>query len=287
MYWSYSILSLIGPGLALHIDTRISRANLDGSGAEDLVTGLDSAEIALDVTASKMYWVADGDKIQRANLDGSGVEDLVTGLDDPNSIALDVTASKMYWVDSGKIQRANLDGSGVEDLVTGVDSLTSIALDVTAGKMYWVDGAYSGYTKIRRADLDGSGVEDLAIGISSASKIALDAAAGKIYSMGNSGELEIHWINLDVSSSEGFIFFFTFIAEPTDIALDAAADKLYFTLYGGSHLHPPISIGSIWTAAVPKPSSPGSTASRLPSPWTWRRARCTGRPVRARSNGPI
>jgi DNA-binding beta-propeller fold protein YncE len=60
------------------------------------------------------------DKIQRANLDGSGVEDLISrGLSHPGDIALDVAGGKMYWTDAGsaKVQRANLDGSGVEDLI--------------------------------------------------------------------------------------------------------------------------------------------------------------------------
>ena len=73
-------------------------------------------------------------KIQRANLDGSGVEDLVTsGLDNPEGLALDLGAGKMYWTDpvTAKIQRANLDGSGVEDLVTsGLRWPAGLALDL-------------------------------------------------------------------------------------------------------------------------------------------------------------
>ena len=60
------------------------------------------------------------DKIQRANLDGTGVEDLITrGLSAPWGIALDGTGGRMYWTDAGssKIQRANLDGTNVEDLI--------------------------------------------------------------------------------------------------------------------------------------------------------------------------
>ena len=105
------------------------------------------------------------DKIQRSNLDGSGVEDLVTGIGTSVGIALDVSGGKMYWTISyfrDKIQRSNLDGSGVEDLVTtriGTYSLLGprgIALDVSGGKMYWTeDGTY----KIQRSNLDGSGVE--------------------------------------------------------------------------------------------------------------------------------
>ena len=124
MYWGERL-----PG-------KIRRANLDGSGLEDLVTGLGlPRSIALDEGGGKMYW-PDGDspmKIQRANLDGSNVEDLVTtGIPNPAGIALDVSASKMYWTDlsADKIQRANLDGSGVEVLLTGLSGPVGIALDV-------------------------------------------------------------------------------------------------------------------------------------------------------------
>lgn len=82
-------------------------------------------------------------KIQRANLDGSGIEDLaVIAPSTPLGIALDLDAGKMYWTDpeADKIQRANLDGTGVEDLVTtGITDPHRIALDITGGKMYWTD----------------------------------------------------------------------------------------------------------------------------------------------------
>ena len=144
--------------------SKIQRANLDGSGVEDLVTsGLTFPRgLALDVAGGKMYWANSGaDKIQRANLNGSNVEDLVTsGLNSPTGIALDVAGGKMYWTDRGadKIQRANLNGSNVEDLVTsGLNSPTGIALDVAGGKMYWTD---AGTNKVQRANLNGSNVED-------------------------------------------------------------------------------------------------------------------------------
>ncbi|MYD63634.1 MAG: hypothetical protein F4W91_21560 [Gemmatimonadetes bacterium] len=70
--------------------------------------------------------------MQRANLNGTGVEDLVTGVTDPRGIALDISGGKMYWVDNGadKIQRANLNGTGVEDvLTTGLTTPIGIALN--------------------------------------------------------------------------------------------------------------------------------------------------------------
>ena len=73
------------------------------------------------------FWTDGDGKIRRANLDGSGVQDLVTGLDVPtDTSAWTWSDGKIYWTDrgerqtdgDGKIQRANLDGTGVEDVVT-------------------------------------------------------------------------------------------------------------------------------------------------------------------------
>ena len=105
--------------------------------------------------------------IWRANLDGSGAKQLVTVTGEPHGIALDVAGGKMYWVEihNGTVRRANLDGTGVEDLIIdGSSRPRSIALDVSGGKMYWTD---NGTNSIRRANLDGSDVEDLVTGLSS------------------------------------------------------------------------------------------------------------------------
>ena len=82
-----------------------------------------TSQIAIGQPVKMYWINTESNKIQRANLDGSGVEDLVEGLDFPFDLALDVAAGKMYWTDfhTNKIQRANLDGSGVEDLVEGLD----------------------------------------------------------------------------------------------------------------------------------------------------------------------
>ncbi|MBI4553738.1 MAG: hypothetical protein HY710_15845, partial [Candidatus Latescibacteria bacterium] len=117
IYWTH-INDPSGPGF-----NEIERANLDGTGLEEVLTGLtEPVGIALDVAAGKMYWTDDSDsKIRRANLDGTGVEELVTGLLNPTGIALDVAGGKMYWANpnAAKVQRANLDGTGVEDLFIG------------------------------------------------------------------------------------------------------------------------------------------------------------------------
>ena len=221
---------------------KIQRANLDGSGVEDLVTsGLISPHgLALDLGAGKMYWTdRETDKVQRANLDGSGVEDLVTsGLIVPSALALDPGAGKMYWTDSGtdKIQRANLDGSGVEDLVTaGLRLPTGLALDPGAGKMYWVDRWEN---KIQRANLDGSGVEDLLTstsGLSSPLDLALDLGAGKMY-WTDSWTDKIQRANLDGSGVEDLVTSTSGLVWPRDLALDLGAGKMYWTDVGADKI---------------------------------------------------
>jgi len=164
---------------------KIARANLDGTAAQDVVTGIVPGDgIALDVENGKVYWLTlSPGAIQRSNLDGTDIENLVTGLDTPGALALDLTAEKMYWtvVGTGKIQRGNLDGSGVEDLVTVMGSSTpwALAIDTVNGKMYW--GDYGPPWMIRRADLDGTNVETVTTDAISPCAIALDVPGGKMY----------------------------------------------------------------------------------------------------------
>jgi hypothetical protein len=208
-------------------DFMISRANLDGTNVELLVTGLDSPSgITLDVAGGKMYWTDIGTgKIQRANLDGSNVEDLLTigVVFTPVEIVLDTVANEMYWTESSPadfmIQRADLDGSNVELLVTGLVSPSGIALDVAGDKMYWTD---IGTSKIQRANLDGSGVEDLVTtGAKEPVRIALDLARGKIYwTEGSPADFMISRANLDGTGGE---FLITGLTNPSGIALELQA----------------------------------------------------------------
>ena len=118
---------------------------------------------------------ARSDKIQRSNLDGSGVEDIVTGLRGPHGIALDMRGRKIYWTThTTKIQRANLDGSHVEDVIIGLTDVGALALDPLAGKIYWVSHDIdTNVSKIQRANLDGSRVRDVIRGLGHVSEIAL------------------------------------------------------------------------------------------------------------------
>ena len=123
-----------------------------------------------------------GSMIFRANLDGTSAEVLVTGLGRASGIALNTAAGKIYWTDvaAGKIQRANLNGTGVEGLVTpgvSVKEPVRIALDVAAGKMYWTEGSPADFM-ISRANLDGSNAEFLVTALFDPSGIALQLSTG-------------------------------------------------------------------------------------------------------------
>jgi len=102
--------------------------------------------------------------ISRANLDGSGVELLVTKLISPSGIGVDNFAGRLYWTETAmhKLQRANLDGSGREDLPTSVYTPVDIALDLPGGKLYWTEGTIADFV-ILSANLDGTGWQGLVV----------------------------------------------------------------------------------------------------------------------------
>jgi hypothetical protein len=105
-------------------------SNLDATDEPVVVTDARVRGLALD-GAGKIYWL-ERERIRRANVDGSNAEDLVTGLVGLwGDIALDTRGGEMYWLAGGLLQRANLDGSDIVVLVTGLGFPTSLALDVT------------------------------------------------------------------------------------------------------------------------------------------------------------
>src|SRR6185503_16680148 len=82
-------------------------------------------------------------RVQRANLNGSGLETLLPGVDAPVGLDVDPVAGKFYFALQGSapgVQRANLDGTGLEPLITtGIQHPFGLALDLGAGKIFFVD----------------------------------------------------------------------------------------------------------------------------------------------------
>ena len=79
--------------------------------------------LAIDATAGKLYW-ADAARISYANLNGTGAANLVTTgatVNSPAGVAIDTLAGRIYWASfggGGKISFANRNGSGGRDLIT-------------------------------------------------------------------------------------------------------------------------------------------------------------------------
>lgn len=127
MYWTES-----GP-------PRLRRANLDGSGAEDLATAaIPFSHTALALGLGKVYWLAQPsattNELRRANLDGSNAEPLpaalnvVGGLDYHEAVrALFLTEADDFDV-PGRILRLSPDGTGPIE-VTNIDGPGDIDLD--------------------------------------------------------------------------------------------------------------------------------------------------------------
>ena len=246
---------------------KISRRNLNGGGSEAVVTGLrnpgalvlggaatstkTTTGIVTTHSRPSIYWTAwHTRKIQRANLDGSNVQDIFIPVSVDNNyikdIALDVASGKIYWArtthnatmgrNDGKIQCADLDGSNVKDLVIiEWREPYDIALDIAGGKIYWTDEI-----GIRCANLDGSNVTKLVTTdeFTAARSLALDVADGKMYWMYEEYDFttnewtdrqKIQRANLDGSNVTDIV---TGLSRISDIALDGAGGKIYWTHFG-------------------------------------------------------
>ena len=238
-----------------HRADKIQRANLDGSGLEDVIdSGLSRPEgIALDVLARKIYWTdAAFGHIQRANFDGSGVETVLRGLRTPYSIKIDPQAAKLYWTETsgGRVRRANLDGSGVEDVATGQQAPLGLNLYadgsgrpepgcpallsedvVTPGGnvAYWLEG--NGNVREKRLGSADPARTLMNIGRNSSSELVIDFAARKIYWWASGASRSIMRANFDGTGRETLVSGLTLVE---DFAIHPGQGKLYFT-DGGVH----------------------------------------------------
>lgn len=149
VYWSDSTLH------------RISRARLDGSQHEDLITtGLQTTDgLAVDAIGRKVYWTDTGtNRIEVGNLDGSMRKVLVwQNLDSPRAIVLYHEMGFMYWTDWGehaKLERSGMDGSDRTVLInSNLGWPNGLTVDKASSQLLWADAHTE---RIEAADLNGA-----------------------------------------------------------------------------------------------------------------------------------
>ena len=168
--------------------------------------------IAVDVTGSKLYWTNARGRIQRANLNGSGIQNVVQDLSGPTDIVVsngfiywtegrnsvrrvsisdqkitqDIAANlgtvgglavgdgKVYWTEmtaagGGTINSANADGIGATKLASILATPMGIAVDTAGRKLYWTNAR----GRIQRASLNGSGITNVVEGLESPGEIVI------------------------------------------------------------------------------------------------------------------
>ncbi len=184
---------------------KIWKANLDGSGATALATGiLDPYGIALDTDAGKIYWVDDAGNVSRSNLDGTSPEIPLINIPDGwlRAIAVDHANGKIYFyeVNAENLYVANLDGTNAEILISGVYGY-AIFVDTVNHKLYFDDQNSGTNGMLKRANLDGSGITQIDDAETRIYGIDIDYDNSKVYwSARDLGE--IYRANLDGTSKE-------------------------------------------------------------------------------------
>lgn len=154
----------------------ITRIDADGSGAVDLVTGVNPYDV--DVEGGYLYWAEqNSNAIRRIQADGAGLASLV--FSPANPVALDVTAANIFYAEfqNRLLRRAGLDGAGAVTLVSGQEIRD---IEVIDDFVYFV--GYNPRTfanAIQRVNTDGTGLVTLLGGLGLGNGI--DVTADAIY----------------------------------------------------------------------------------------------------------
>lgn len=99
--------------------------NLDGSGLQEIIPGVDAGAVTLDITNGKLYYVDWVGGVFMANLDGSNVTNINPVMDQNFSwgITVDPEDGFLYVADKGHdiIIRSGLDGTNALNWLTDID----------------------------------------------------------------------------------------------------------------------------------------------------------------------
>ena len=151
---------------------RIQRANLDGSGIQNVVQDL-SGPTDIVVSNGFIYWTEGGNSVRRVNISGQKItQDIAANLGSVGGLA--VGGGKVYWTEktgasSGTINSANADGTGATVLTSVLATPMGISVDTVGSKLYWTNAR----GRVQRANLNGSGIQNVVEGLGSPGKIVI------------------------------------------------------------------------------------------------------------------
>lgn len=173
-----------------------------------------------------------GNAIRSANRDGSGAVDILTGLNDPADLFIDVVNKKIYWSEPGqdRILRADLNGTNVETFLSGLTSPQMMAIDYATGYFFWAENAFT-TNRIRRANLDGSNITTVvSSSLSGPNHLLIDSENGYLYfSDADAGKIER--INIADGSGRTTLVDLPFGSVINSFTLDQTAQRLYWTRF--------------------------------------------------------
>lgn len=251
----------------------VSVSNLDGSGSgRDLFTAgaprggsvAAPAGLALDPASGWAYW-ANAVSVARGSLDGcdaaaicaTNLYPLLAGgppVASPSAPALDTAHGLMYWMNNtGVLVRASLDGSGAVNETVDVSGSSmlggggagGLVIDPRTNRIYWTSDDFGDPGAISWANLDGSGGGDLNTSGANVSRpwgLAIDTASNRVYwaafGGGDGGTGSISWASLDGTGGGNLYTAASpgcgMINGPNGIAIDRAANKIYWANYEGN-----------------------------------------------------
>lgn len=194
----------------------IRRANLDGSSAETLLSGLDNARgLGLDLEAGRMYF-GHSLSVYSATLSGSDVA-FVVNASNLGDIEIDTTNDKLYFssaVQGSGLRRCDLDGMNCAALV----SASSDQIELDENTVYFETGG-----ALWTMDLDGMNQVQQWFGRRLADGWDIDFVNSHIYAaVGN-----IIRANFD---SSGAVPLIGGVSQGIHgVAVDAANERVYFT----------------------------------------------------------
>ena len=151
---------------------RIQRANLDGSGIQNVVQNL-SGPTDIVVSNGFIYWTEGRNSVRRVNMSGQKiVQDIAANLGTVGGLA--VGGGKVYWTEmtaagGGTINSANADGTGATVLTSVLATPMGIAVDTVGSKLYWTNAR----GRVQRANLNGSGIQNVVDGLGGPGEIVI------------------------------------------------------------------------------------------------------------------